>query len=158
MEVTFISTGVQVIFVKALEDLTDMFMVLFHVVRVDEDVIQVDEDTYIENVREDVIHEVLKSCWCISQTEGHNTPFKSAIVGVEGGFPFITFMDSNEVVGVLQVDFGIHGSLSWAVKEVRDAWKWISVFLCYFVEALKVGSEMERAIFLSSKEDQSTVR
>ena len=77
---------------------------------------------------------------------------------MEGNFPFITFMDSNEVVGVLQVDFGIHGSLSWAVKEVRDAWKWILVFLCYFVEALKVGSEMERAIFLSSKEDQSTVR
>ena len=120
-----------------------MFTVLFHVVGVDEDVIQVDKDAYIEHVGEDVIHEVLKSCWCISQTEGHNTPFKSAIVGVEGGFPFITFTDLNKVVGMLQVDFGIYRGLLWAVKEVGDAWKWISVFLGDFIERLKVGTETE---------------
>ena len=67
------------------EDLADMFTVLFHVVQVDEDVIQLDEDTYIEHVREDVIHEVLKSCQCISQTEGYNTPFERAVVGAKGG-------------------------------------------------------------------------
>ena len=59
MEVAFIGTGIQVIFVKALEDLTDMFVVLFHV-------IQVDEDAYNKYVGEDIIHEVLKSCQCIS--------------------------------------------------------------------------------------------
>ena len=89
------------IFAKALEDLMDMLAVLFHVV-------EVDEDTYIEHVREDVIHEALRSCQCISQTKGHNTPFEGAIAGAEGGFPFVTFTDSNEVVGVLQVNFGIH--------------------------------------------------
>ena len=94
MQVAFIGASVQVIFVKALKDLTDMLMVLFHVVQVDEDAIQVDEDTYVKHVGEDVVHEVLKSHWCISQTEGHNTPFKGAIAGAEGGFPFITFMDS----------------------------------------------------------------
>ena len=47
---------------------------------------------------------------------------------------FITFTDSNKVVGMLQVDFGIHRGLSWAVKEVGDAWKWISVFLVDLVE------------------------
>ena len=79
---------------KASENLTDMLMVLFHVVGID-------EDTYIEHVGEDVVHEVLKSCWCISQTERHNTPFEGAVAGVEGGFPFVTFTDLNEVVGVL---------------------------------------------------------
>ena len=120
-----------------------MLVMLFHVVRIDEDIIQIDEDTYIEHIGEDVIHEGLKSCQCISQTKGHNTPFERAVVGVEGGFPFITFMDLKEVVGVLQVNFGIHGGLSWAVKEVGDAWKRISVFLGDFVECSKVGAEME---------------
>ena len=50
-------------------------------------------------------------------------------------------MDSNEVVGVLQVDFGIHGGLLRAVKEVRDMWKQISVFLSDFIEHLKVSTE-----------------
>ena len=47
------------------------------------------------------------------------------------------------MVCVLQVDFGIHGGLSWAVEEVGDAQKWISVFLGDLVERLKVGAEME---------------
>ena len=36
---------------------------------------------------------------------------------MEGSFPFITFKDLNEVVGVLQVNFSIHGGLLWAVEE-----------------------------------------
>ena len=43
----------------------------------------------------------------------------------------------------VQVDFGIHGGLSWAVKEVGDAWKRISVFLGDLVERSKVGAKME---------------
>ena len=73
MEVAFIGMGVEVIFLKALEDFMTMFAVLFHVILVEEDVSQVDKDAYIEYVGEDVIHEALKTCWCISQTEGHNT-------------------------------------------------------------------------------------
>ena len=67
MEVAFVGVGVQVVFLKVSENLTDMFVVLFHVA-------QVDEDGYVKHVREYVIHEVLKSCWCISQTNGYNTP------------------------------------------------------------------------------------
>ena len=44
---------------------------------------------------------------------------------------------------MLQVDFGIHSGLSWAVEEVRDAWKQISVFLGDLVEHSKVGAETE---------------
>ena len=73
---------------------------------------------------------------------------------MEGSFSFITFTDLNEVVGVLQVNLGIHGGLLQAV-EVRDTQKWVSVFLSDLIEVSKVGTEMERAVFLSSKEDQS---
>ena len=59
MEVAFVSAGLKVIFAEMLEDLVDMFMVLFHVV-------QVDEDAYIKHIGEDVIHEVLEGCQCIS--------------------------------------------------------------------------------------------
>ena len=64
-------------------------------------------------------------------------------MGVEGGFPFVTFTDSNKAVGMLQVDFGIHGGLSQAVKEVGDMQERISVYLGDFVEHSKVSAEME---------------
>ena len=66
VEIALISAGIQVVFSEASEDLTDTSAVLFHVVQVDKDIIQIDKDAYIEHVGEDVIHEALKSCWCIS--------------------------------------------------------------------------------------------
>ena len=91
------------------------------------------------------------SCQYISQTKGHNTPFKGAIAGAEGGFLFITFRDSNEVAGMLQVNFGIHGGLSWAVEEVGDTQKWISVFLCDFVEVQKSVQRQRELSFFQAK-------
>ena len=44
---------------------------------------------------------------------------------------------------MLQVDFGIHGGLSWAVEEVGDVRKWILVFPGDLVECSKVGAETE---------------
>ena len=142
MEVIFIGAGIQVIFSERSEDLVDIFTA-FHVVQVDDNVLQINKDTYIEHVGEDVVHEALKSCQCISQTKGHNTPFKGAVVGAECGFPFVTFTDLNEVVGMLQVNFSIHGGFLQAVEKIGDAQKQISVFLGNFVECSKVGAETE---------------
>ena len=59
---------------------------------------------------------------------------------------------------MLQVDFGIHRGLSWAVEEVGDTKKRISVYLGDLVEHLKVSAETERAVFILSEEDWSAVR
>ena len=158
MEVAFISMDVEVVFSQVSADFVDMFSVLLKVIQIDENVVQIYKDTYVEHVREDVIHEVLKSCQCISQTEGHNTPFEGAISGVKGGFPFVTFLDLDEVVHVLQVNYCIYRGLSWTVKEVGDMWKWVSVLFGDFVEASEVSAKLERAVFLLSEEDRSAVR
>ena len=62
---------------------------------------------------------------------------------MEGSFPFVTFTDLNEVVGMLQVNFGIHRGLSQVIEEVRDAQKQILIFLSDFIECSKFGAEME---------------
>ena len=58
-------------------------------------------------------------------------------MSLESAFPSVTFTDSNEVVGMLQVNFGIHRGPSWTIKEVRDMWKRVSVFLCDLIGASK---------------------
>ena len=66
MELAFVSSGKKVVFLETSEDLSDMFSVLFYVVRVDENVVQAYQDAYIEHVGENVVHEVLEGCQCIS--------------------------------------------------------------------------------------------
>ena len=66
MELAFVDSGEKVVFSETLEDLSDMFSVLFHVVGVNEDVVQVYYGTYIKHVGENVVHEALEGCQCIS--------------------------------------------------------------------------------------------
>jgi hypothetical protein len=65
------------------------------VVDVDEDVVDVDEDADVEEVRKDVVHESLKGCGSICQTERHNDPFKRTVACAESGLPLVAFADSD---------------------------------------------------------------
>ena len=72
------------------EYLSDMFDMLFWVLGVDEDVIKVDDHEHVEEVREDVVHEVLKCGRHICEPKRHHTPFEGSVSGAECGLPFIT--------------------------------------------------------------------
>src|ERR1700731_1041533 len=84
------------------EYLSDMFNVLFQVLRVDEDVVEVDNHECVKEVGEDVIHEVLESGRCICEPKGHHTPFKGSVSGAECGLPFITLGDTDQVICMLE--------------------------------------------------------
>ena len=59
-----------------LEYFFHMPVILGHVIRVDEYIIQIDHDTDIQKVRENVVHELLEDRGSIGKTEGHYRPFK----------------------------------------------------------------------------------
>jgi hypothetical protein len=75
------------------EDFSDLSPVLFFVIRVNEDVVQVYKDADVEQVCKDVIHKSLKCSWSIGKSERHDTPFERAISGLKCCFPFVTFLD-----------------------------------------------------------------
>ena len=72
MESAFIGSSIKTIFAKSLEYLMDMFLVKFFVVRIDKDVVKVDDYADIEHVREDVVHESLKSGWRVGESKRHD--------------------------------------------------------------------------------------
>ena len=105
---------------EASEHFMDMVMMEIGIVRVDEDVIQVNKDANIEEVTKNVIHELLKGGWRISESKRHNTPFNGAIVGPECDFPFVTFADSDKMIGMSEVNVGEQSCFMWTVQEIRD--------------------------------------
>ena len=72
MEIAFVSSGVKTIFSETLEYLPDMVTMEFWIVGVDEDIIQVDNNTDIEHVGEDIVHESLKSGRSIRESKRHD--------------------------------------------------------------------------------------
>jgi len=53
-----------------------MPVMLGHVIQVDEYIIQINHNTDIQHVRENVIHELLEGCGSIGKTKGHYRSFK----------------------------------------------------------------------------------
>ena len=62
---TFVRTGIKTMFPEMTENLADMFLVFRRFVRVDEDVVKVDGNIYVQKVTKNVVHESLESGWGI---------------------------------------------------------------------------------------------
>jgi len=126
-----------------LEHFMDMDMMEIGIVGVDEDVVQVSKDTNIKEVAKNVLHESLEGGWKISKSERQNTSFKGTIAGLECDFPFITFTDSDKMVGMLEVNVGEQSCFTWTVQEIGDLGEWVAVFLGDFIEATEINAKME---------------
>ena len=73
------------------------------------------------------------------------------------GFPFISCLDVDKVVGVSEVECSVDTSLSGGLEKVRDERKWIPIFLRDFVEATEIDTEVEGAILFTDEKNGGTV-
>ena len=156
MERTFVGLGVKSVLSESSENLSDMFPVVVKVIGVDQDVVQINENAYIQEVGENIIHKTLKSGGGIGKSERHNAPLKRAIASAKRSFPFVTFTDPDKVVCMLEIDFGEVTSFLRTVQEIGDSGEQILVFLCYLVQATEIDTEAEGAILLPDEKCQSS--
>ena len=78
-------------------------MVFGHIVWVDKYIIQIDYDTDIQKIREDVIYESLKSYRSIGKIKEHYRPLKLSIMCSKSSLPFITVSNVNQVVNMAKI-------------------------------------------------------
>ena len=147
--------GVKSILLESLEHLSDMILVVTKIIRVDQDVVQINENTYVEEIGEDVIHKTLKSGGGVGKSERHNTPLKRTIASAEHGFPLVTFMDPDKMIGMPEVDFGEVTSFLQTIQEIRDSGERILVFLRDLVQAMEIDTEAEGAILFPDEDYRS---
>jgi len=76
VEFTFLCFGIKTSLVEMLKYFFYMLVMLGHVIRVDEYIIQIDHGTDIQKVGENVVHELLEDHRSIGKTEGHYRLFK----------------------------------------------------------------------------------
>ena len=107
MELAFVCTGKKSVSAESSEYFPNMNFVLGNVVRIDEDVVQIDDDYDIDHICKDVVHESLESCWCISKPFRHYQPLKGTILGSEGSLPFVSSRNPDKMICMPEVDFGV---------------------------------------------------
>ena len=158
VELTLVRASIETMEPETAEDFLDMFPVIGHVFGEDEDIVEIDNDTDVEEILEDVVHEPLERGGSIGKSERHNKPFKGAIASPKGGFPFVTFGDADQVVSMPEVDLGIDRGATGSGEEVGDKWKGVAVLLGNLIETTVIDAKAERTVFLLDEENRSTVR
>ena len=133
MKLTFLWLGEEIVLSEVSEEFADVFLMGLKVLGVYQDVIQIDDNADIKEIREDTIDELLKSCGSICQAKGHDIPLEGPISRAECGFPFITFGNADQVVCMAQINLRVDLGLARGIKEVGDKGKWVAVFLSQLV-------------------------
>src|ERR1700759_811747 len=103
------------------QDLTGDFPVLFKVLRVNEDVIDVyRNDTFRDHVFKDLIHHCLECGRTVSKTEEHHQWLEKPSIGAESRFPLVSLFDPYVVVTPTNVKLGeVAGTLQF-VDQFRN--------------------------------------
>ena len=116
MELAFICMGEKAVSAESAEYFPDMLFVLGEVVRIDQYVIQIDNDVNVHHIGKDVIHEPLKSCGSVSKAFWHYQPLKGSVSSLEGSLPFVSCCNADQMVRVPEVDFSVDSCFSWCVE------------------------------------------
>src|SRR6516165_8189134 len=73
----------------------------------DEDVIEIDDSKVVQEVAQDVVHEVLEGGGSVGETKRHDVVLVVAIARTKRGLPLVTLRDANEVVAGTEVQLGV---------------------------------------------------
>src|SRR5882724_8385520 len=115
VELAFVCTSKQSISAEPTKYFLNVSFVFGNVVRIDENVIQIYDDNDVDHICEDVVHELLKSCWSISKPFRNYQPLKGTVTGPEGSLPFVPGCDPNEIIGVPEVNFCVDLCFPWCI-------------------------------------------
>ena len=105
---------------QLLKHFLNVFFVILHIVRVDQDVVEVNYHTDIKHICEYQVYEPLKCGRGIGEAERHHQPLVGAVSGSEGCFPLITNSNANQMVSMPKVNFSVDLCLAGRVEQVGD--------------------------------------
>ena len=140
-----------------MKNLLDMLLVGFHVLRVDEDVVEAHDDTDVQHVSKDGVDKSLECCRSISETKGHYQPFIRPIAGVESCFPLVSRNNLDKMVCMPEIYLGVDFGLAGGVQKVGDQGEWVAILFGNFIEASEVNAEPERTVLLFYEKDWSSM-
>src|SRR5882724_668655 len=88
VEFAFVCMGKKSVSMESAKYFSNVSLMFGNVVRVDEDVVQIDDDNDVNHICKDVIHKPLESRWSIGKPFRHYQPLERSIASLEGSFPF----------------------------------------------------------------------
>ena len=139
-EVTLGLLDVEAVLPQAFEDLSKMLLMLSWIFRVNQDIIQIKNDTNVQHISEDLIHESLKCCWGIGQSKWHDIELVMTITRSEHCFMSVPWIDCNLVVAAGEIQLAEDLCIMELIQEFINSWQSIAILDCLTVECMVVNT------------------
>ena len=131
---------------------------IFIIVRVDKEVVHVDDEpSFCNHIPEGVGHELLEGGERIGHAEEHDGGFIKSSVGDEGGFPLVAFLDSDIVISPSYIKLVEDLGVFKFVNEVRNQGEGVCISNSMAIEILVVLARSEASILFLNEEERRSL-
>jgi hypothetical protein len=141
MKLAFVRSEVQSNLCKLFENSGDMYLMCSHGIAVDQDVVEISCSKVVEERPEYGVDQVLERGGIVGESKGHNKGFKKTITGAKDRVLFLTFSQTDQVVGVSNVKGSVVTGFGQAVQGFSYQREGVSILDCAIVEASIIDTE-----------------
>src|SRR5947209_1163348 len=105
MKFGFVDVNIEFVVYEPFEDFFDQLSMLFRVLlRVYENVVEIDHYSLVEQVLEKVANESLPCYGCVGQSHEHDQSFKMSVASSKSCLSFFSFLHAYSVIGFYYVE------------------------------------------------------
>lgn len=158
MEGALFRFQVELEFPQAFQDLRNMVTMFCQALGVNQDVIDVDQDEFVEKIAEHLMDEVLEDGGGVDQAIQHHDVLVVSSRCYEGCLPLVPLTYPEEVIRAAEVQLGEDGGTTEVFQSCWDERKWISKLDCDVVERSIVDTWPQASVLFLHKEARSRVR
>jgi hypothetical protein len=87
-----------------------------------------------------VVYHVLKGGWSIWKSERQHEEFVLPVSALQGGFPFVTFCEMDQVIAFFEVDFRESFATTETILQLAHYWERVAVQHRDFVNSAAVNA------------------
>src|SRR5712664_3941476 len=112
------------------------------------------DDSFGDQILEDVVHHGLESGRTVGEAEEHNQGLKESSVRAESGLPLVTFLDADIVVSPADIQLGEVACTPETIYKVGNKRKRVDILNRLGVQCSVVLNQPEGPILLLDEEDR----
>jgi hypothetical protein len=150
----FVMVEEEFVFTKSFKNQSGNMLVFLHALHEDEDVIEVNaDDSFHDEVLEDVVHHSLEGGWRVSESEKHHQGFEKSAIHTKCCLPLIAFLHLDIVVTPLYIELHKVFRTVKLVDEFRNEGQGVPIFDHEGIQCSVVLHKAKSAILLLDEED-----
>src|SRR4051812_27655427 len=142
---------------EEFKNLANMFGMVLVILAVDQDIINVYDDSDVEERSENILNQGLEGGWGIGESKGHDLVLIMTVPGAKSHFGDIILVDLDLVIARAEVNLGKYLGFIETINQIINQGNGKTILDSDLVQGSVVNAHAEFPILLFDKDDWGTI-